>query len=99
LLPTLADCTPVVFSEASAMGVPILSRNVGGISDVVRDGANGFLFDTDAPAAVYADRIVELMSRPKDYTELAFSSLREYEQRLNWNVSGAALSGLLRSLL
>lgn len=99
LLPTLADCTPVVFSEASAMGVPILSRDVGGISDIVHDGKNGFLFDMDEGAEAYVARIVDLMSRPKDYVDLATASLREYEQRLNWKVSGAALSALLRSLL
>ena len=37
-------------------------------------------------------------ARRRDF-DLATSSLREYEQRLNWGVSGAALNALLRSLL
>ena len=50
----------MVFAEAQAMGVPVVSSNHGGIPEVVRDGETGFL----APERDYdalADRITQLL--------------------------------------
>lgn len=41
--PSLADGVPNAIVEAMAMGIPVLASNVGGISEVVRDGECGFL--------------------------------------------------------
>ncbi len=38
LLPTRADCTPIVLSEASAYGLPAITTRTGGVPEVVRDG-------------------------------------------------------------
>jgi glycosyltransferase involved in cell wall biosynthesis len=43
VLPTLADCTPIVTIEAMASGLPIIMSNVGGYADMVEDGGNGFI--------------------------------------------------------
>ncbi|MGN6530520.1 MAG: glycosyltransferase, partial [Ginsengibacter sp.] len=32
ILPTIAECTPVVFSEANSFGLPVITTNTGGIS-------------------------------------------------------------------
>ena len=42
LVPTRADCTPVVFCEASAFGLPVITTSTGGVPEVVRNGENGF---------------------------------------------------------
>lgn len=42
-LPTLGDCLPMVLSEAGAAGLPLVSTDVGAISEIVRDGETGFL--------------------------------------------------------
>src|SRR5438105_8901856 len=41
ILPTRAEAFGVVFSEASAYGVPSLARDVGGVASAVRNGRNG----------------------------------------------------------
>ena len=59
LLTSLNEGTPVTTIEALAAGVPVVSTRVGGVSDVVREGIDGFLVepgDTDA----MADRLAEL---------------------------------------
>src|SRR5260370_21113533 len=43
LLPTRADCTPMVFCEASSFGLPIIAPDIGGVHEIIRDGENGFL--------------------------------------------------------
>ena len=53
-LPTLGDCLPMVLSEAGAVGLPLVSTDVGAIGEIVRDGATGLLVpvgDADALAA------------------------------------------------
>jgi glycosyltransferase involved in cell wall biosynthesis len=37
--------TPFTVLEAQMMNVPILASNLGGISEIVRDGENGLLFE------------------------------------------------------
>jgi glycosyltransferase involved in cell wall biosynthesis len=98
LLPSRADCTPVVFGEANAFGVPCLATRVGGISSIIRDGANGATFARDAPVSSYCDYILNNFTSRIRYQDLALSSFREYETRLNWSVAGRAVTELMSNL-
>jgi glycosyltransferase involved in cell wall biosynthesis len=52
--------TPVALIEAAAAGKPAVATDVGGVSDVVRDGVTGFLVRVGDPGAT-AERIVTLL--------------------------------------
>lgn len=54
VLPSLSEGFPLVNLEAMASSVPVISTNVGGVSEAVIDGSTGFLIE---PAN--ADSIVE----------------------------------------
>lgn len=43
LNPSLADNMPISVLEAWASGVPVVSTNVGGVPDLIRDGVDGLL--------------------------------------------------------
>ena len=43
VLPSLIEGVPVVLMEAGAAGLPVVATNVGGVSELVRDGVSGFL--------------------------------------------------------
>src|SRR2546430_6272284 len=44
VLPSRADCVPVVIAEANSFGIPVVTSDVGGIPSVVRNGVNGSTF-------------------------------------------------------
>ena len=85
IAPTLFDCFGIVYCEAAAYGIPVLTSDVGGVSQAVRKGRNGFLFSKDAPAADYVGTIIDLFTHQERYEALRISSRKEYEIRLNWN--------------
>lgn len=86
LLPTKADCTPMVIAEANAFGVPAITTDVGGIPTLVTEGQNGFLFTIDSPPIEYANLIKRIFSDKDFYQNISNLSRKEYENNLNWDV-------------
>jgi len=99
ILPSLADCTPIVFSEANSLGVPCLSTNVGGIPTIIRDNENGKLFSINSNITEYCNYIDSLFLNYSQYKELAYHSFLAYQSRLNWKVSGQKVKQLLTKIL
>jgi glycosyltransferase involved in cell wall biosynthesis len=99
VFPTRADCSPVVLSEASAHAVPSLATRVGGIPTAVHEDVNGKLFDSRAGAEEYCAYVLEVLTTPGRYRELALSSFEEYRRRLNWELSGATVRRLLEDVI
>ncbi len=64
LLPSINEGTPVSVIESLAAGRPVVATRVGGIPDVVRDGVDGFLVDSDDPDALAAP-LAELAADPQ----------------------------------
>lgn len=84
LLPTRADCSSVVVSEANAFGVPVIATQTGGLPSLVREGVNGHLLPLSAQGEDYAGVISTVMRDEKTYKKLRQSSRQEYEKRLSW---------------
>jgi glycosyltransferase involved in cell wall biosynthesis len=95
ILPSRADCVPVVFAEACAFGLPCLGTKVGGIPTAIRDGVNGQTFPLDADAGRYCDFIAASMASPAEYANLCATTFREYATRLNWEVAGQRVREIL----
>lgn len=94
-----ADCSPLVYCEASALGVPSLARNVGGVGSIIKNDLNGRLFEANDTAKDMADWIVRTFQNPEIYRRLAFSAIAEYDARLNWMVAAEKLAGILESVI
>ncbi|MDQ6762319.1 MAG: glycosyltransferase family 4 protein [Bacteroidota bacterium] len=85
LLPTRADCTPVVNCESGAYGIPVITTNVGGVSDAVKDGINGYCLPLKANGADYASLITKIFSDKEKYHALIESSRKRFDDELNWD--------------
>jgi glycosyltransferase involved in cell wall biosynthesis len=99
LLPTRSDCTPIVFCEANAFGLPVITTDTGGVSEIIRDGENGFVLPYEARGAAYAQVIAQVYQDEQRYTHLVQSSRTAFENRLNWDTWGSTVKCLLADLL
>lgn len=84
-VPSRAEAYGMTFCEANAFGVPAATTATGGISGIVRNGVNGVALPPGSPPEAYGAWIEENASDPARYAELASSSFREFETRLNWD--------------
>ena len=98
LLPTRADCSPIVLCEANAFGLPGIATDTGGISDIIKNGENGYLLPLHARANEYARTIAELYRNQERYLELRRNSRASFDLRLNWDSWGIAVAMLIRNL-
>jgi glycosyltransferase involved in cell wall biosynthesis len=99
LMPTRADCTPVVISEAAAAALPAVVPAVGGIRSIVRHGVTGALLRADAPACEYVDAIAAMWLDQSLYRRIALGAYSQYRERLDWRVVGASLRAMLSELV
>lgn len=90
-VPSKADCTPIVFSEANSYGLPVISTKTGGIPSIIKDGSNGITFDAASSENEYATYIYRLFNNKNDYVKLSSSAFQHYKDILNWDVTGKKL--------
>lgn len=96
LLPTRADCSLLVACESNAYGMPAIATDIGGVSDVVKDGVNGYCLPFAAEGAAYAQLIAEIFSDKERYHRLIASSRQRFEEALNWDQWAARFKEIYR---
>ena len=99
LVPTRAEKYGKVFCEANAFGLPAIGAAVGGVTEIIRDGENGYALPLEACGEQYAKLIAEVYADPKRYAALVRSSRQAYEDRLNWDVWGRGMQECLKTVL
>jgi len=99
LLPTQADYTPVVFSEAASYGLPIITTNVGGCASVVINGVTGFCLRRDDFVEQAVSKIRWLCRNEGIYDCFCLEAFHHYKRNLNWEVTGRKVAAALRQLI
>ncbi len=98
VLPTLADCFGVASIEAMATGLPVITTNVGGVPDIVTDGQEGFLIESQEGAALAAglDRLLGDESLRQAMGERARASVLD---RFDARKNAEQIIGLMKGLV
>lgn len=78
------DNTPVSLIEALALGLPVVSTNVGGIPYLVKDRETAILVN-DSDAQAMADAITELIKNPELAQKLAENG-RKLAEQFDWHI-------------
>lgn len=98
LLPTIADCSPIVFCESSAFGMPIFTYSIGGIENYVKDGVNGYRLPPFGTVKDFADKIQNCIYN-KELEKLSMGGKKMYYECLNWNVWSRGFNKIIKEHL
>lgn len=83
ILPTRAECSALVFSEANAFGMPIFSTETGGVSDYVINKQNGYRLPLNATGIDFG-KCIEKVYNQRQFEKLSDASRRIYENSTSW---------------
>lgn len=100
IMPSKADCTPIVFSEANSFALPVISTKTGGIESVVNSKYdNGVCFHLDEN---YTDKVVSYISETLKshdrYTELCTNAYHTYLNHFSWKNGEKVLVNMVDSI-
>lgn len=93
VLPTRADCTPMVVAEALAHGTPVLATDVGAIGEMMGPGS-GRVLPRAATGAEWADALEQMTGDPAAYAMMSDAATERAATRLNWDSWAVGIAGL-----
>ncbi|MCK5211440.1 glycosyltransferase family 4 protein [Candidatus Parcubacteria bacterium] len=73
----------VVFIEAMACGLPIITTAVGGITDIIKNNENGFIVETKNEQAI-ADVVIKLLRDESLRVRLGQAGRKTVEEKFTW---------------
>ncbi len=92
---TNIDNTPISVIEAMALGLPVISTDVGGMPYLIENGVDGVLVPEKNPSAM-VDAIVDLLEHPEKAHRIALAANRKV-QAFDWEVVKEEWIGVLDS--
>ncbi|NEQ97981.1 MAG: glycosyltransferase family 1 protein [Cyanothece sp. SIO2G6] len=97
IFPSRTETLGLVLLEAMAAGCPVVAARSGGITDIVDDGINGYLFDPkDEAGAIKATQ--KLLAQAEE-RELLRRNARQEAERWGWAAATQQLEDFYRSIL
>ncbi|GHU72226.1 hypothetical protein FACS189450_09620 [Spirochaetia bacterium] len=80
MLPSNYEGLPIVILEAMSFGKPIVASDVGGISEIVINGENGYTVENTAIA--FAEKIKYILENEDIYKKFSENSLKRFNKDL-----------------
>lgn len=99
LLPTVAECAGIAFSEASAMGLPVVTHDTGGIAAYVHNGFNGITLPLSATAADFADNLQSIVESQDRYSYFSNNAISLSKTSLNWDKWGEQAKAIIDNVM
>jgi glycosyltransferase involved in cell wall biosynthesis len=98
LMPSRADCSPVVFCEAAAYGLPVVATNVGGIPEILSDREWGVMLPPSARPQEFAEIIRARLADSESYERMSRAARADFEERLNWSAFCRAMTTIVAGI-
>ena len=86
-----------VILEALASGLPVIASDIPENFELIKDDANGFLFDPTGDPALLAERIWPLFKDPDELDRLSAAARATIEKRFSWDHAADLYEQLLQS--
>jgi glycosyltransferase involved in cell wall biosynthesis len=101
LLPSRWEGVPLTLLEAMAFGTIVISTDVGGVSEIVRDGDTGFVVPAGATEGEIIMKCVEAIAAesrdPKGYADIRERAVRE-ALGTSWTSTARTLASVIEEL-
>jgi glycosyltransferase involved in cell wall biosynthesis len=91
------DNTPLSVIEAMALGLAVVSTNVGGMSYLIEDGVDGILVPPNEPQAM-AEAIVRLVKEPELFQVITLAA-RSKVDSFSWKVVKQQWEALIKAVV
>lgn len=92
------ECFPLVLLEAMEQGIPCISCNEGGISDIVDDGQTGFIIPKNQPA-VLSEKLELLINNYDLCNKMGNAGRKKFEQEFTLNQFEKRITEILNDAL
>ena len=99
LLPSTAEAFGIAPAEAAHFGRPSAVTDVGGLPTVVKHGHTGIVLPLEAPAAAYADAIIEISGDPARYEAMSQAALERAHTVLCWDAWGKRMLSIFEEVV
>ncbi len=83
ILPSLTEGFPNVLLEAMASGLPIITTDVDGVSEIIQEGNNGYIIPPRSPEKI-AEAVINLSHNTVLLKKLSDNNLQKIRQ-FSWN--------------
>ncbi len=90
--------TPVSLIEAQAACIPVVSTNVGGVSDIMLDGDTGFIVPVNDDVQ-FAERVLQLVENKKKREKMSQNGWTFVRDKFHYNTLAANVDSLYKVLL
>ena len=97
VLPSKREAFPIVLLEAGAWGIPCLAFDVGGNSEIIRDGKTGFILP-DYYIGQMVERIMMLYEKPAKRKEMGIAAEKFVKERFSIEKRLLSLEKLIKEI-
>ena len=87
----------ITFLEANACGKPVIGTNVGGISDAISDGFNGFLIKPNDSLEL-EEKLISIINNKKLYKFLSENSIKHIKKNFDIQLIGKKFDMIINEL-
>lgn len=77
---SLHEGIPMTILEAMARGIPVVAPDVGGIREIIQDGADGFMVK-ERDASNFAEKCLYLCREKKVYRKMSICAVKKIEEK------------------
>ncbi|MET3721616.1 glycosyltransferase family 4 protein [Arthrobacter sp. UYEF21] len=96
VLPTRNEPFGIVFQEAAAYALPVVTSNVGGVPEIVENELTGITLDEHASPKEYAAAISQIVTDSAVYASMSQAARARYTERFTWNGSALHVLEILK---
>lgn len=97
VLPSIGEGMPMSILEAFAYGVPVIATDVGGITEVLCDGKNGFIVKKNKDAV--AESIIRLINDHELYQKMSLDAKKTYLDSFNSQIMARKYDCIYKNII